>query len=141
MLTNMPRIGDVEVMARLLMEVGAEVHGLGTTTIRVRCREIKTSEPSKELVGKLRGSVLLLGPLLARTGRAILGMPGGDFPARRTIGTHVDALVNLGAKCCLRLDMRWRRRRPARGLDVSGRGIGHRHGDRAACGRDDRRCL
>ena len=97
-LTNMPRIGDVEVMARLLMEIGAEVHGLGTTTIRVRCREIKTSEPSKELVGKLRGSVLLLGPLLARSGRAILGVPGGDFPARRTISTHVDALVNLGAK-------------------------------------------
>jgi UDP-N-acetylglucosamine 1-carboxyvinyltransferase len=96
-LENMPRIGDVEVMAKLLMEIGAEVHGLGTTTIRVRCRNIKTSEPSRELVGKLRGSVLLLGPLLARTGRAILGMPGGDFPARRTIGTHVDALVNLGA--------------------------------------------
>jgi UDP-N-acetylglucosamine 1-carboxyvinyltransferase len=96
-LTNMPRIGDVEVMAQLLKEIGAEVHGLGTTTVRVRCQHIKTSEPTRELVGKLRGSVLLLGPLLARTGRAILGMPGGDFPARRTIGTHIDALVNLGA--------------------------------------------
>ena len=96
-LTNMPRIGDVEVMAKLLTEIGAEVHGLGTTTVRVRCPEIKTSEPNTELVGKLRGSVLLLGPLLGRTGRAVLGMPGGDFPARRTIGTHIDALVNLGA--------------------------------------------
>jgi UDP-N-acetylglucosamine 1-carboxyvinyltransferase len=96
-LTNMPRIGDVEVMARLLKEIGADVHGLGTTTVRVRCENIKTSEPSSELVGRLRGSVLLLGPLLARTGRAILGMPGGDFPARRTIGTHIDALVNMGA--------------------------------------------
>ena len=96
-LTNMPRIGDVEVMAKLLKEIGAEVHGLGTTTVRVRCPHIKTSEPSSELVGKLRGSVLLLGPLLARTGSAVLGMPGGDFPARRTIGTHIDALVNLGA--------------------------------------------
>ena len=96
-LTNMPRIGDVGVMAKLLEEIGAEVHGLGTTTVRVRCRNIKTSEPSSELVGKLRGSVLLLGPLLARTGRAVLGMPGGDFPARRTIGTHIEALVNLGA--------------------------------------------
>ena len=97
-LTNMPRIGDVEVMARLLTELGAEVHGLGTSTIRVRCPSIRTSEPSRELVGRLRGSVLLLGPLLARTGIAVLGMPGGDFPARRTIGTHVDALVNLGAR-------------------------------------------
>jgi UDP-N-acetylglucosamine 1-carboxyvinyltransferase len=96
-LTNMPRIGDVGVMAELLKEVGADVHGLGTTTIRVRCTHITSSEPSSALVGKLRGSVLLLGPLLARTGRAVLGMPGGDFPARRTIGTHVDALVALGA--------------------------------------------
>ena len=97
-LTNMPRIGDVEVMAKLLKEVGAEVDGVGTSTLRVRCRTIASSEPDSALVGKLRGSVLLLGPLLARTGRAILGMPGGDFPARRTIGTHVDALVALGAR-------------------------------------------
>ena len=97
-LTNVPRIGDVDVMARLLTEVGAEVQGLGTTTLRVRCKDIRTSEPSRELVGRLRGSVLLLGPLLARTGMAVLGMPGGDFPARRTIGTHVDALINLGAR-------------------------------------------
>ena len=97
-LTNMPRIGDVEVMAKLLREVGAEVEGVGTSTLRVRCRTITSSEPDSALVGKLRGSVLLLGPLLARTGRAILGMPGGDFPARRTIGTHVDALVALGAR-------------------------------------------
>ena len=97
-LENMPRIGDVAVMANLLREVGAEVDGVGTTTVRVRCRTITSSEPPAALVGKLRGSVLLLGPLLARTGRAILGMPGGDFPARRTIGTHVDALVALGAR-------------------------------------------
>src|SRR6185295_10133555 len=67
-LTNMPRIGDVEVMGKLLTEIGAEVHGLGTTTVRVRARNIRTSEPASELVGRLRGSVLLLGPLLARTG-------------------------------------------------------------------------
>jgi len=42
-LTNMPRIGDVEVMGKLLTEIGAEVHGLGTTTVRVRARTIRTS--------------------------------------------------------------------------------------------------
>jgi UDP-N-acetylglucosamine 1-carboxyvinyltransferase len=97
-LTNMPRIGDVEVMAALLKDIGADIEGIGTSTIRVRCKEIRHSEPDIALVGKLRGSVLLLGPLLARTGRAVLGMPGGDFPARRTIGTHIDALVALGAR-------------------------------------------
>ena len=44
-LTNMPRIGDVEVMAKLLKEVGAEVDGVGSSTLRVRCRTITSSEP------------------------------------------------------------------------------------------------
>ena len=57
-LTNMPRIGDVGVMAKLLEEIGAEVHGLGTTTVRVRCRNITTSEPSSELVGMAVGNLL-----------------------------------------------------------------------------------
>ena len=84
-LTNVPRIGDVEVMARLLADVGAEVDGIGTTTLRVRTRRVTASAPDAVLVGSLRGSVLLLGPLLARTGRARLAEAGGDFPARRSI--------------------------------------------------------
>jgi UDP-N-acetylglucosamine 1-carboxyvinyltransferase len=54
-------------------------------------------EPDGALVGRLRGSVLLLGPLLARRGRAHLAPPGGDFPARRTIATHLEALEAMGA--------------------------------------------
>ena len=97
-LDNMPRISDVEVMARLLVDLGAEVDGIGTTTVRVRCRQIVKDQPDGTLVGRLRGSVLLLGPLLARVGRARLAPPGGDFPARRTISTHLDALVAMGAR-------------------------------------------
>jgi UDP-N-acetylglucosamine 1-carboxyvinyltransferase len=97
-LTNVPRIGDVEVMARLLLDLGAEVDGIGTTTLRVRAKQIKTHVPDRLLVGRLRGSVLLLGPLLARTGRAHIAPPGGDFPARRTIATHLDALQAMGAR-------------------------------------------
>src|SRR6266849_3558520 len=97
-LTNVPRISDVEVMARLLLDLGAEVEGLGSTTLRVRCPEIVKDEPDGALVGRLRGSVLLLGPLLARRGRARLAPPGGDFPARRTISTHLEALMSMGAK-------------------------------------------
>jgi UDP-N-acetylglucosamine 1-carboxyvinyltransferase len=96
-LTNMPRISDVEGMARLLVDLGAEVDGIGTTTVRVRAREITKDEPDPALVGRLRGSVLLLGPLLARRGSAKLAPPGGDFPARRTISTHLDALIARGA--------------------------------------------
>src|SRR5262245_10923358 len=97
-LTNMPRIGDVEVMARLLVDLGAEVDGIGTTTVKVRAPRVGKDEPDAALVGRLRGSVLLLGPLLARRRRARLAPPGGDFPARRTIGTHLDALTSMGAR-------------------------------------------
>jgi UDP-N-acetylglucosamine 1-carboxyvinyltransferase len=97
-LTNVPRISDVEVMARLLLDLGAEVEGIGSTTLRVRCPEVTKDEPDGALVGRLRGSVLLLGPLLARRGRAHLAPPGGDFPARRTIATHLEALQAMGAR-------------------------------------------
>ncbi|HVC20693.1 MAG TPA: UDP-N-acetylglucosamine 1-carboxyvinyltransferase [Vicinamibacterales bacterium] len=97
-LSNMPRIGDVEVMVRLLEDLGADVDGLGSSTLRVRCARVTKDEPDRALVGRLRGSVLLLGPLLARRGRARLAPPGGDFPARRTIGTHLEALRAMGAR-------------------------------------------
>ena len=97
-LTNVPRIGDVEVMARLLLDLGAEVDGIGTTTLRIRTPKLTTDSPDRALVGRLRGSVLLLGPLLARTGRAHIAPPGGDFPARRTISTHLEALQGDGRR-------------------------------------------
>ena len=61
---NVPRIRDVAVMIDLLRSLGAEVEGDGTTTLRVTCRDINVSKPDAALVGKLRGSVLLLGALL-----------------------------------------------------------------------------
>src|SRR5580765_8888162 len=97
-LTNVPRISDVEVMARLILDLGGHVEGIGSTTLRVRCPEITKDEPDGALVGRLRGSVLLLGPLLARRGRAHLAPPGGDFPARRTIAIHIEALEAMGAR-------------------------------------------
>jgi UDP-N-acetylglucosamine 1-carboxyvinyltransferase len=97
-LTNVPLISDVDVMARLLVDLGAEVEGIGTRTLRVRCREVVKDEPDASLVGRLRGSVLLIGPLLARRGRALLAPPGGDFPARRALTTHLEALAAMGAQ-------------------------------------------
>jgi UDP-N-acetylglucosamine 1-carboxyvinyltransferase len=97
-LTNVPRIGDVDVMAQLLVDLGATVEGIGTTTLRVRTSEVRSHIPDRALVGRLRGSVLLLGPLLARVGRANIAPPGGDFPARRSISTHLEALLAMGAR-------------------------------------------
>src|ERR1041384_6608374 len=95
-LHNVPRICDVEVMARLLLDVGAEVEGIGSSTLRIRCPEVMKEEPDGALVGRLRGSVLLLGPLLARRGRAQLAPPGGDFPTRRPLATHIESLQAMG---------------------------------------------
>jgi UDP-N-acetylglucosamine 1-carboxyvinyltransferase len=97
-LTNVPRIKDVDAMAQLLTDLGATVDGVGTSTLRVCCEKITKDEPDAKLVGRLRGSVLLIGPLLARRGRAHLALPGGDFPARRSISTHLEALEAMGAR-------------------------------------------
>jgi UDP-N-acetylglucosamine 1-carboxyvinyltransferase len=96
-ITNVPRIRDVDVLLQLIEALGATVEGKGTGTLRIQCTRVTGDRPDPVLVGRLRGSVLLLGPLLARTGYARLAPPGGDFPARRTISTHLDALMAMGA--------------------------------------------
>lgn len=96
-LENVPRIRDVEAMCRLIEGLGARVSGAGTSTLRVSCPEVRSTDPDPALVARIRGSVLLSGPLLARTGRAGLGEPGGDFPGRRSVTTHRRALAALGA--------------------------------------------
>src|SRR4029453_10924401 len=67
-LTNVPRIRDVDVLLQLLVGLGAKVEGQGTSTLRIRCETVTSDRPDPVLVGRLRGSVLLLGPLLARRG-------------------------------------------------------------------------
>ena len=97
-LENVPRIRDVEVMADLLRQLGAQVAWEGSSTLRIKAEEITSTEPRADLVAKLRGSVLLLGPLLARKGEAIIGAPGGDFPSRRNLNQHHAAVTALGAR-------------------------------------------
>src|SRR4051794_14072568 len=63
-LRNVPRIRYVAVMIELLKSLGADVQGEGTPVVRVTCGQVRSSEPNPALVGRLRGSVLLLGSLL-----------------------------------------------------------------------------
>ena len=72
-LENVPAISDVDVMIRLLVDLGAVVTGQGTGTLRIRCAKVERDEPQSALVGRLRGSVLLLGPMLARRGPRATG--------------------------------------------------------------------
>ena len=95
-ISNVPQIKDVGVMVQLLQGLGAEVTTVDKTTLRVCCRAVTSDEPHPKHVGRLRGSVLLVGPLLARKGTVRLAPPGGDFPARRTINSHLQALRGMG---------------------------------------------
>src|SRR5215210_7564574 len=58
---NVPRIRDVQVLLELLEGLGAEIEGTGTPTLHIRCRQVTSDKPDPSRVGKLRGSVLLLG--------------------------------------------------------------------------------
>lgn len=95
-LNNVPRISDVDTMAALLRELGVEVEWRGDKQLRISARTLTGWSLDTDLVRKMRASVLLLGPLLVRMGRARTHQPGGCVIGRRDIGTHLAALEALG---------------------------------------------
>jgi UDP-N-acetylglucosamine 1-carboxyvinyltransferase len=97
-LSNVPRIRDVETMLELLADVGAEVDWQGPNELRVRAADVRKVELDEELCSRIRASILLAGPLLARCGRAVVPPPGGDVIGRRRVDVHIDALRDLGAE-------------------------------------------
>lgn len=97
-LTNVPGIADVATMSDILRALGAEVEPLGCHQLRINCARVTSFHPPAQLVERLRASIVLLGPLLARFGRAEMNHPGGDAIGTRSIGTHVHALAALGAQ-------------------------------------------
>lgn len=96
-LENVPLISDVRVMCQILQELGVEVEGVGTHCLRINARNLKRYELDPLLVSKLRASILLMSPLLARLGRARMRHPGGCMVGRRAVGTHFDVIESLGA--------------------------------------------
>ncbi|MGB9911171.1 MAG: UDP-N-acetylglucosamine 1-carboxyvinyltransferase [Microgenomates group bacterium] len=97
-LENVPRIGDVIVLGELMKDLGAKIEGLGTNRLVINCRGVKKYHLNPLLVSKLRASILLLGPLLARFRKALLRHPGGCMVGRRPVDIHFQALEKLGAK-------------------------------------------
>ena len=97
-LTNVPDIGDVEVMAKLLEQLGCEVKGVGSGKLEIRAKSIKSSNLDTDLVSQLRASILLSGPLLVRCGKFSMRHPGGDIIGRRGVDTHLEALSTLGVR-------------------------------------------
>lgn len=95
-LKNIPAIADVTSMLALLRSLGAVVEVAGTT-VRIRAQTVQGA-PSAQTVGRLRGSILLLGALLGRARQVELPYPGGDLIGARPIDVHLDALRQLGAR-------------------------------------------
>jgi UDP-N-acetylglucosamine 1-carboxyvinyltransferase len=96
-LDNVPRIRDVETLLELLAAQGVAVAWEGEHTVKLDAREARSGDPDPALCAKIRASVLLAGPMLARFGRVRLPPPGGDVIGRRRIDTHLLALGKLGA--------------------------------------------
>jgi UDP-N-acetylglucosamine 1-carboxyvinyltransferase len=98
-LRNIPDIEDVHVMYEILTALGATVERTDTRgEWRITTHDIRTSEVPFEMAKRIRASILLAGPLLARTGRVQLPPPGGDVIGRRRLDTHFLALSALGAQ-------------------------------------------
>ena len=97
-LSNIPRIRDVETLLALLADLGAEVGWIADHTVRVDARGVRPKPLDPGLCARIRASILLAGPMLARFGKVVLPPPGGDVIGRRRVDTHFLALEQLGAE-------------------------------------------
>jgi UDP-N-acetylglucosamine 1-carboxyvinyltransferase len=97
-LTNVPAIRDVETMLALAADLGVDVRPVGAGAVRIHAVDVSKRELDEELCARIRASILLAGPLLARWGEAIVPPPGGDVIGRRRLDTHIHAFVRLGAE-------------------------------------------
>ena len=96
-LENIPRIRDVETLLELLADLGATVEWSAANTVTIDTRDAKAKALNPALCTRIRASILLAGPLLARFGKVVLPPPGGDVIGRRRVDTHFLALEQLGA--------------------------------------------
>jgi UDP-N-acetylglucosamine 1-carboxyvinyltransferase len=97
-LDNIPRIRDVETMLALLADLGAAIEWIGPNQVRIDARPVENKPLDPGLCARIRASILLAGPLLARFGKVTLPPPGGDVIGRRRVDTHFLALEALGAE-------------------------------------------
>lgn len=97
-LRNVPNIQDVQTMRRLLQSFGVMVNCLDEHTWEVQAANLCPADLDPDISSKIRASILLAGPMVARIGCLKLPPPGGDVIGRRRVDTHILALEKLGAK-------------------------------------------
>lgn len=97
-LRNLPEIEDMQVMLEIYTALGGTVEKLAANEYRLHIKDLPAATIPADLSRKIRASILFAGPLLARTGKAVLPPPGGDVIGRRRLDTHFLALTELGAR-------------------------------------------
>jgi UDP-N-acetylglucosamine 1-carboxyvinyltransferase len=117
-LKNVPRIADVDVMLRIIEELGGKFEWLDDHKLEVQTAEVETKNLNTELCKKIRSSILFAGAMLGREGGCQLPPPGGDVIGRRRVDTHFLALRKLGADIDVHQDGYKFDARRLRGSDV-----------------------
>ena len=97
-LTNVPRIRDLETLVELLRSVGASADWTERNTLEISATELRPGGLDSALCARIRASILLAAPLLARCGNVALPAPGGDVIGRRRLDTHFLAMTQLGVR-------------------------------------------
>jgi UDP-N-acetylglucosamine 1-carboxyvinyltransferase len=97
-LSNLPDIQDVQTMRALLQSLGVKIAAIESHKWEIQAKDIRPADLDPELSSKIRASILLAGPMLARMGTLKLPPPGGDVIGRRRVDTHIMALNALGAE-------------------------------------------
>jgi UDP-N-acetylglucosamine 1-carboxyvinyltransferase len=102
-LTNAPRLSDIRTMTQLLQSLGAEVATLQNgQVLALSSHDLNNHTADYDIVRKMRASILVLGPMLARDGHAIVSLPGGCAIGARPVDLHLKALEAMGAELDLR---------------------------------------
>ena len=96
-LHNVPEIQDVQAMRALLESLGVSIETIGDHIWRIQAREVRPADLDPDLCRRIRASILLAGPMVARSGELNLPPPGGDVIGRRRVDTHILAIKALGA--------------------------------------------
>lgn len=97
-LHNMPEIRDVQDMRNLLQSLGVNIETAGNHTWRIQAKELCPADLDPDLCKRIRASILLAGPMVARSGELLLPPPGGDVIGRRRVDTHILAFKALGVQ-------------------------------------------
>jgi UDP-N-acetylglucosamine 1-carboxyvinyltransferase len=117
-LHNLPNIRDVRDMRQLVASLGVDIKDMGDNSWKITARSVRPADLDPELCARIRASILLSGPMIARAGEVHLPPPGGDVIGRRRLDTHLLALKALGADVQYKRSFDFHARKRLKGADI-----------------------